>query len=1354
MQEGKYYIGLDCGTNSVGFAVADTDYRILKHKGKAMWGSHLFDEASTAQSRRMNRTARRRIQRRKERIRLAQEIFAESIADVDPEFFIRLRDSAYVIEDKHENQPNSLFFDKDFTDKEYFKKYPTIYHLRSELLHGEIPDDPRLLYLAIHHILKHRGHFVFPGEDLKATQDLTPVLEMISELHSRIFEGEELIFPSASDMEEILKERKASKRQELLINSLTLNTEAANRKKLLSRAIAGYKVKTGDFFDKKEEYDKLPAIEFKSNAFEDTALPLLNDALDDDEIQLVINCKALYDWSLLSSVLNGNVFISDAKVALYEKNKKDLATLKELFKTYAPNDYDVFFHGNNKTQGYYSNYIGRVHDNGSKRAKRCSDDDFYKAIKKCLDGTPAANDERYQRIKSDMEDSNFLPLLSSYRNGIIPYQINKTEMGIILHNASAKFPWLDKEDADGWTPTKKLISLLTFRIPYYVGPLAKPDEKHSPHSWLTRSEGKIYPWTFNEIVDESASAEEFIRRMTNRCTYFKDEYVLPKNSLLYSKYLVLNELNNLRFNGERLPVAYKQSIYEGLYKTKKKVTKKDIQRFAVQQGWYAEKSALEISGIAEDITASLGSYIDFKPYLESGKLKRSGAEQIIHWLTVFSEGGRMLKEKIQKQYGRVLSKEDIDRISRLKYSGWGRLSKKLLADVYCSSTRTGERMSIISWLWESQNNLQELLLGKGFEMDEPIGDNSRIDKLDYSLVDELYVSPSVKRQIWQTLKVVDEIHHIMGHAPEKVFVEVTRTDEQKGKEGKKKSRKQTILGIYKQNQKKIDENLLKELEGREEAEISNQDKLYLYYSQCGKCIYSGEPIDLDDKSSYDVDHIYPKSKSNDDSLTNRVLVKTKYNRDKSNSYPISDEIRNKMGAFWKYLADMELITKEKYHRLTRCAPLTTEDIEGFINRQLVETSQSVKATADILKRYFGEDTRIVYSKARNVTAFRANFKIPKCRALNDFHHAKDAYLNIVVGNVFDTKYTKEFYKNYSAFNPYYNLSEPFKYNVDGAWSIEKGNETIVTVKKTMERNDVLLTRATYCRKGQLFDLTIESANSDSPLLPKKSNDPVLLEKLANSKDKDKTIREWTNRYGGYNNLAVSYFALVKHKDKKKTCASFIPIRLVDAERLSTKEALLEYCKNTLKLADPEVILEKVRINTHLIINGYSALVTGISSGGASITLRNHSQLFLDQRLERHAQHIEKYMAEKKEKNYTPSPEFFKITKDENIELYTTIATKAVSKPFTLRPGNKGNVLNASLDTFKELDITKQIELLYNLFSYFNGTGRCNLESIGDKKNGGILVCSSKFDLSKTRLKVISHSPTGLYDSVLDVNRMA
>ena len=35
---GEYYLGLDIGTDSVGWAVTDNQYNVLKFNGKSMWG--------------------------------------------------------------------------------------------------------------------------------------------------------------------------------------------------------------------------------------------------------------------------------------------------------------------------------------------------------------------------------------------------------------------------------------------------------------------------------------------------------------------------------------------------------------------------------------------------------------------------------------------------------------------------------------------------------------------------------------------------------------------------------------------------------------------------------------------------------------------------------------------------------------------------------------------------------------------------------------------------------------------------------------------------------------------------------------------------------------------------------------------------------------------------------------------------------------------------------------------------------------------------------------------------------------------------------------------------------------------
>lgn len=86
--EKDYYLGLDIGTDSVGWAVYNPYYQILKFKGNSMWGIRLFDESCSAEKRREFRSGRRRNQRKRERIALLEMLFDKEICKVDPAFLL------------------------------------------------------------------------------------------------------------------------------------------------------------------------------------------------------------------------------------------------------------------------------------------------------------------------------------------------------------------------------------------------------------------------------------------------------------------------------------------------------------------------------------------------------------------------------------------------------------------------------------------------------------------------------------------------------------------------------------------------------------------------------------------------------------------------------------------------------------------------------------------------------------------------------------------------------------------------------------------------------------------------------------------------------------------------------------------------------------------------------------------------------------------------------------------------------------------------------------------------------------------------------------------------------------------
>lgn len=137
-----------------------------------MWGIRLFEEGKTAEERRLHRVARRRQARKVQRTKLLQELFAEKIAEIDPGFYLRLEESKFWSDDKTVNQRNTLFNDKNYKDRDFYREYPTIYHLRKALIEGKKEFDVRLVYLGIHHILKKRGHFLFEGETTDAIAEL------------------------------------------------------------------------------------------------------------------------------------------------------------------------------------------------------------------------------------------------------------------------------------------------------------------------------------------------------------------------------------------------------------------------------------------------------------------------------------------------------------------------------------------------------------------------------------------------------------------------------------------------------------------------------------------------------------------------------------------------------------------------------------------------------------------------------------------------------------------------------------------------------------------------------------------------------------------------------------------------------------------------------------------------------------------------------------------------------------------------------------------------------------------------------------------------------------------------------
>lgn len=1314
-----YYIGLDIGTDSVGWAVTDEEYNLLKFRGNAQWGIRLLDESKTAEERRNFRSSRRRTQRNKFRIQCLEMLFNEEISKKDVAFYQRLHDSNLWEDDKSVKCKYSLFNDADFTDKDYYKKYPTIYHLRKALVESSEPVDVRLVFLAVSHIIKNRGHFLFDSDSIgnNAMPRFDDVWSELSTYLADIFEVC-LDCPQIDVVCDILKNKNLSvtAKKAALLNTFSIGRKEEPATSIMT-LLAGGTVNSADLFSDEELKDsEAPKITF-SNGYDEKSV--VYESVFGDRFELVERLKAIYDWALLADILGNHSYISFAKCDIYDKHKKDLQTLKSFVKTYAPNKYNLIFNENKKDVCNYLAYSGYT-SSGSVE-KKCNQQDFIDFLKKQL---PKDNtDEKYAQMYSEIVLGTFMPKIVSKNNAVIPMQVNKSELVAILKNVENYLDFLKKKDQSGKSVSDKIIDIFSFRIPYYVGPL----NGNSEYSWLERTDEKIYPWNFSEVVNVDKSAEKFIENLTSKCTYVFDADVLPKNSLLYSKFAVLNELNNLKIDGKEITVDLKQKIYCELFERNNKVTSARLKKYLKCYGVSGD-----ITGIDGDFKNTLKSYRDLYPF----NLTEAEKEEVIKAITIFGDDKGLLKRRLTIQFGDKLSKEDIAKISKLKYTGWGRLSREFLAEVQAPCIETGEINSIIGFMWNTNNNLMQVLSSSyGFQkaIDERNGDR-QFTTLRKE-VEELYVSPKVKRPIYQAMQIVEELVKINGCQPKKIFVEVARGEEEKKRTI---SRKQRLLDLYK-SCKKDNEELYNAIVSRDENEF-RRDALYLYFTQFGKCMYTGKSIAIDEifnKNLYDIDHIFPRSKVKDDSIDNRVLVTKKSNEEKGNIYPVNKSIRDAQMSFWKMLLEKELISQKKFERLARSTPLTDDELSSFINRQLVETRQSTKAIAQLLnKRY---DSEIVYVKANLVSEFRQTYKFVKCREVNDFHHAKDAYLNIVVGNVYNTKFNHNkiiFIDELQSGKV--SLNQMFNYPVKNAWCVEGENKSIDIVNKTMRKNNIRFTRYAFKQKsgqsGGLFNQQLVKAGKAQ--VPIKENAPI------NNID----------RYGGYSNATSTYFSLVSYVDAKgKNIKQFIPIDLYEETKYSQNPKL--FIDNKLSV-DSTIIIPVIKYNSLVSIDGFRMHISSKSGGGATIIYKPAMQLVLDSAQEKYIKQIVGYLNKcnelKKEKTVT---EFDGIELEKNILLYDTLKDKLNNTVLNIKFANTANVLKNKREVFVTLSLKEQCEVLMQTLSILHANVRSgDLSLLGESKQSGIVTTNSKIAPTKNvkSFKIINQSITGLFEKEVEL----
>ena len=502
--------------------------------------------------------------------------------------------------------------------------------------------------------------------------------------------------------------------------------------------------------------------------------------------------------------------------------------------------------------------------------------------------------------------------------------------------------------------------------------------------------------------------KELIERMVGNCTFEKNEKRAPKASYSFEVFRLASDLSHLVFiprdtskrqaKRENLEVRLSPeqiSKVIDVAKSQKSLTYKKVRSTAGISEDYVPKDVRgkkkEGDEFGEDNAfGGLKAYNDIRSALKDlpedwAKIDNESAINQIAYILTTQKADEGIRAELDSLPLSDKAKEAIIKIKPTNFKAFGHLSIKALQKI-------------------TPHILEGMTYDKACEA-------AGYDFKKQSASLEQITNPVVKRAITQTLKVVRAIERKYGK-PYFIKVETARDLAKNFKDRK------AIENENKENQAR-NQSIIQTLNENGIVTPTGQQiiKVKLYREQNGVCLYSGKSIDFEtmlrDDNAYQVDHIVPFSRSNNDGITNKALVLTEENQKKGNQTPFeyfgADEKR------WKeYVARVESTYKT---RDIKTADKTTNAINYKYNGYALKKKQNlllqdykndswnVRALNDtryitrFIQNYLrqmvsfaeGEEKQRVIAPNGTTTAYlRKRWGLAKDRAEDVLHHAKDA----------------------------------------------------------------------------------------------------------------------------------------------------------------------------------------------------------------------------------------------------------------------------------------------------------------------------------------------------------------------------
>lgn len=524
----------------------------------------------------------------------------------------------------------------------------------------------------------------------------------------------------------------------------------------------------------------------------------------------------------------------------------------------------------------------------------------------------------------------------------------------------------------------------------------------------------------NAMINASAGHQVYsgFEEMIGMCPFHAEERRGTKNSQLFDMYLIINTLSQFAFYKESVQISFPMALLEELRQTlfdlKGVMKYKEFCKFC-------QKYGIEVVAAEDSSAKKQGNFVSckyiqfltdddiFPPIMQQAFQEESYfCSSALSFrmgviLTKFATPSRR-KEELSKLFDTDTFKMlgYADKIKNRKMGSGAAVSNKYMEEAISSFTKGikyGEFQA--NFVSEHQTNpiSEKMLISKG--KIPPIADK------------ELIKNPVVYRTLNEARKMINAVRR-QYHGIAQINIEVAKDV------GQSFEQRSEVEKYQRENEKKNQANereLIAELNAKGyNVALSGKllQKYSLWKSQDKRCMYSGEEIPFEYLlgNEVQVDHIIAQSIILDETLNNKVLVKTSENQKKGNLLPLEYMEEMNKEEFISRVSNLrrkQQIAEQK-KRYLLLPKLDDDIILGFVDRNLNDTRYICKYITGFLKAAYGDLVKIEILKGSVTSRFRKRWLrrdsthaypsvygyTEKGRDLHYYHHAIDA---VVIANM-------------------------------------------------------------------------------------------------------------------------------------------------------------------------------------------------------------------------------------------------------------------------------------------------------------------------------------------------------------------